>query len=83
MVRNDDKLIASVRALASNGVDRIVEGTFGANVEADLELLNLAPQSLLMLRTLRSWKPAGQVSRLPNEFRVQKLLGLMNFLSIR
>lgn len=40
VVRNDEKLLASVRALAPNGVDHIVEVAFGANIEADVELLN-------------------------------------------
>ena len=41
VVANDEKLIASVRALASHGVDHIVEVAFGANVEADVELLKM------------------------------------------
>jgi len=41
VVRSDEKLIANVNALASNGVDHIVEVAFGANIEADLELLNV------------------------------------------
>ena len=41
MVRSDEKLTANVKAVASNGVDHIVEVAFGANIEADLELLNM------------------------------------------
>jgi NADPH2:quinone reductase len=41
VVRNDEKLIASVRAIAPKGVDHIVEVAFGANLEADLELLTM------------------------------------------
>jgi NADPH2:quinone reductase len=41
VVRNDEKLTAGVRALAPKGVDHIIEVAFGANIEADLELLNM------------------------------------------
>jgi NADPH:quinone reductase len=37
----DEKLPSRVRALAPNGIDHIVEVAFGANIEADVELLNL------------------------------------------
>jgi NADPH2:quinone reductase len=37
----DDTLAASVRMLASDGVDQIVEITFGENIALDLELLAL------------------------------------------
>ena len=40
VVRNDEKLIDMLKALAPKGIDHIVEVAFGANVEADLELLN-------------------------------------------
>jgi NADPH:quinone reductase len=40
VVLSDKNLVASVRALAPEGVDHIVEVAFGANVEADVELLN-------------------------------------------
>jgi NADPH2:quinone reductase len=36
----DKDLIARVRAVAPQGVDHIVEVAFGANIEADVELLN-------------------------------------------
>jgi NADPH:quinone reductase len=42
VVFNDEQLIAKVRALAPDGVDHIVEVAFGANLEADLELLKLS-----------------------------------------
>jgi NADPH:quinone reductase len=42
VVLNDEQLIAKVRALAPDGVDHIVEVAFGANLEADLELLKLS-----------------------------------------
>jgi NADPH:quinone reductase len=41
VVRNDDKLIANVRAIARDGIDHVVEVAFGANVEADVELLKM------------------------------------------
>jgi NADPH2:quinone reductase len=43
VVRNDktQEFIARVKELAPNGIDHIVEVAFGANIEADLELLNL------------------------------------------
>jgi NADPH2:quinone reductase len=41
VVLNDEQLIAKVRALAPDGVDHIIEVAFGANLEADLELLKL------------------------------------------
>jgi NADPH2:quinone reductase len=37
---NDQKLVARVRELAPQGVDHIVEVAFGANIEADVELLS-------------------------------------------
>jgi NADPH2:quinone reductase len=40
VVRHDESLIASVKAIAPKGVDHIVEVAFGANIEGDLELLN-------------------------------------------
>jgi NADPH:quinone reductase len=40
VVRNDQDFKARVGALAPKGVDHIVEVAFGANVEADVELLN-------------------------------------------
>jgi NADPH2:quinone reductase len=41
VVLNDEQLIVKVRALAPDGVDHIIEVAFGANLEADLELLKL------------------------------------------
>jgi NADPH:quinone reductase len=41
VVRNDEKLITNVRAIAPKGIDHIVEVAFGANMEVDVELLNL------------------------------------------
>lgn len=41
VVANDTKLFASVKAVARNGIDHIVEVAFGANVEADVQLLNM------------------------------------------
>ena len=41
VVRNDPGLKANVTALVPKGIDHIVEVAFGANIEADLELLNL------------------------------------------
>jgi NADPH2:quinone reductase len=41
VVLSDDQLIAKVRALAPDGIDHVVEVAFGANLEADLELLKL------------------------------------------
>jgi NADPH2:quinone reductase len=39
VVLSDSDLIARVRALAPEGLDHIVEVAFGANIEADVELL--------------------------------------------
>ena len=39
VVLSDNKLISRVRALAPEGVDHIVEVAFGANIEADVDLL--------------------------------------------
>jgi NADPH2:quinone reductase len=39
VVLSDKELIAHVRALASQGIDHIIEVAFGANIEADIELL--------------------------------------------
>jgi NADPH2:quinone reductase len=41
LVLSDRELTAHVRALAPEGVDHIVEVAFGANIEADVELLKL------------------------------------------
>src|SRR6201982_2644549 len=41
VVHSDEKLTANVKALAPKGVDHIVEVAFGANIEADIELLNM------------------------------------------
>ena len=41
VVPNGSDLIARVRALAPEGIDHIVEVAFGANIEADVELLKL------------------------------------------
>jgi NADPH2:quinone reductase len=41
VVLNDNELTARVRKLAPAGVDHIVEVAFGANIEADVELLKL------------------------------------------
>ena len=40
VVRNDEMLTANVRALAPKGVDHVIEAAFGANIEADVELLS-------------------------------------------
>jgi NADPH2:quinone reductase len=37
---SDQELISRVRALAPDGIDHVVEVAFGANIEADVELLN-------------------------------------------
>jgi NADPH:quinone reductase len=41
VILSDSDLIARVRALAPEGIDHIVEVAFGANIEADVELLRL------------------------------------------
>ena len=41
VVRSGQNLPASVKAISPNGVDHIVEVAFAANLEADLELLNM------------------------------------------
>jgi len=40
VILSDKDLIARVKAVAPKGVDHIVEVAFGANIEADVELLN-------------------------------------------
>ncbi len=57
VVRNDQKLTANVRALAPNGVDHVIEVAFGANIEADVELLStagLSPPMPPIVRHLKS-----------------------------
>lgn len=41
VVLSDNAMIARVRAVAPEGIDHIVEVAFGANIEADVELLQL------------------------------------------
>jgi NADPH:quinone reductase len=41
VVSNDEKLATAVKALAPSGIDHIVEVALGANIEADVELLNM------------------------------------------
>ena len=41
VLRNDQEMRDRVRALAPEGVDHIVEVAFGANIEADVELLKI------------------------------------------
>jgi NADPH:quinone reductase len=41
VVPSDQELISRIRKIAPNGVDHIVEVAFGANIEADVELLGL------------------------------------------
>ena len=41
VVRNDEKPVAAVKAIAPDGIDHIVEVAFGANIAADVELLKL------------------------------------------
>ena len=41
VVLSDKDLVSHVRALAAEGVDHIVEVAFGANIEADVELLKM------------------------------------------
>ena len=41
VVLNDEGLVAGVKALAPDGVDHIVEVAFGANIDADVEMLKM------------------------------------------
>jgi NADPH2:quinone reductase len=41
VVLNDHGLVAGVKALAPEGVDHIVEVAFGANIDADIEMLKM------------------------------------------
>jgi NADPH2:quinone reductase len=41
VVLNDQGLVARVKALAPDGVDHIVEVAFGANIDADVEMLKM------------------------------------------
>jgi NADPH2:quinone reductase len=40
VILNDKDQVARMKAVAPNGIDHIVEVAFGANIEADVELLN-------------------------------------------
>ena len=41
VVLNNQGLVAGVKALAPDGVDHIVEVAFGANIDADVEMLKM------------------------------------------
>ena len=41
VISNDQEFVSRVRSIAPNGVDHIVEVAFGANIQADFELLNM------------------------------------------
>lgn len=41
VISNGQELVSQVRRLAPKGIDHIVEVAFGANIEADVELLNM------------------------------------------
>jgi NADPH2:quinone reductase len=41
VVLGDQELVARVRRVAPDGIDHIVEVAFGANIEKDIELLNI------------------------------------------
>ena len=41
VVGSGNKLVEAVKAIAPNGIDHVVEVAFGANIENDVELLNL------------------------------------------
>jgi NADPH2:quinone reductase len=41
VILNDQGLVAGVKALAPDGVDHIVEVAFGANIDADVEMLKM------------------------------------------
>jgi NADPH2:quinone reductase len=41
VVHNDSALVATVRSLAPDGLDHVVEVAFAANIEADVELLKM------------------------------------------
>jgi NADPH2:quinone reductase len=41
VVVNTEGLVAGVKALAPDGVDHIVEFAFGANIDADVEMLKM------------------------------------------
>src|SRR5580698_5413047 len=41
VVLNDQALVAGVKALAPDGVDHVVEVAFGANIDADVEMLKM------------------------------------------
>ena len=60
---SDKELPSRVRALAPHGIDHIVEVAFGANIEADVELLKLdvrsrpPPLNGQSLQTVHQWQP--------------------------
>ena len=67
VVRNDDTLTGGVRAQAPKGVDHIIEVAFGANIEVDLELLNMGESIATYAPIVRHPKsPSGRwCSRTP------------------
>jgi len=52
VVLSDSELIACVRTVAPEGVDHIVEVAFGANIQADVELLKQGDPSRAMPRIM-------------------------------
>jgi NADPH:quinone reductase len=72
VVRNDEQLIARVGALAPEGVDHVVEVAFGANLEADLELLKVGGS----IATYASDREAPQIPFWPMVFKNTRLFFL-------
>jgi NADPH2:quinone reductase len=72
VVRNDEQLIARVRALAPKGVDHVVEVAFGANLEADLELLKVGGS----IATYASDRETPQIPFWPMVFKNTRLFFL-------
>ena len=79
VVLNNQGLIERVKALAPEGVDHVVEVAFGANIDADIEVLkmggsigayatdNATPKVCVRLTQVRRERPIGQglAQRLP------------------
>jgi NADPH:quinone reductase len=72
VVRNDEQSIARVGALAPEGVDHVVEVAFGANLEADLELLTVGGS----IATYASDRESPQIPFWPMVFKNARLFFL-------
>jgi NADPH2:quinone reductase len=72
VVHNDSALVTSVRALAPEGIDHIVEVAFAANIEADLEILKVGAS----IASYATDREAPQIPFWPLVFKNIRLLFL-------